>query len=137
VRISELAEQAGVPTTTVRYYERVGLLAPPQRTAAGYRDYDEDAATRLVFVTRARHIGLSCEQIGDLLPIWDGANCCAAHGTVLDLVERKKVEVAERIDALHHFADQLSEVEARLHAAPPPSACRSDLGCCLPETDAV
>ena len=42
VRISELADRVGVPTSTVRYYERVGLLAVPARTASGYRDYDED-----------------------------------------------------------------------------------------------
>ena len=45
--------QVGVPTSTVRYYERVGLLAIAGRTASGYRDYDEDDAARLLFVTRA------------------------------------------------------------------------------------
>src|SRR5690349_14852259 len=54
VRISELAERVGVPTSTVRYYERVGLLGQPARTSSGYRDYGEDEATRLVFVSRAR-----------------------------------------------------------------------------------
>ena len=44
MRISELAGSAGVPTSTVRYYERVGLLAVPDRTLSGYRDYDHDAA---------------------------------------------------------------------------------------------
>ena len=53
MRISELAERVGVPTSTVRYYERVGLVASPARTASGYRDYDDDAASRLLFVTRA------------------------------------------------------------------------------------
>ena len=54
VRISELAESVGVPTSTVRYYERVGLLALPARTPSGYRDYGEDAAARLLFIARAR-----------------------------------------------------------------------------------
>jgi DNA-binding transcriptional MerR regulator len=40
LRIAELARAVGVPTDTVRYYERVGLLPPPRRTAGGYRDYD-------------------------------------------------------------------------------------------------
>ena len=68
VRISELAESAGVPASTVRYYERVGLMALPARTASGYRDYGEDAAARLLFITRARRMGLSCEQITDAAP---------------------------------------------------------------------
>ena len=58
VRISELAGSAGVPTSTVRYYERVGLMAVPERTPSGYRDYGEEAAARLLFVTRARRIRL-------------------------------------------------------------------------------
>ena len=79
MRISELAEVAGVPTSTVRFYERIGLLGEPARTASGYRDYGEADAARLVFVSRARRMGLGCDQIADLLPVWDGANCAAAH----------------------------------------------------------
>jgi DNA-binding transcriptional MerR regulator len=57
MRISELAERVGVPTSTVRYYERIGLLGPPARTGSGYRDYGEDSATLLLFVHRARRMG--------------------------------------------------------------------------------
>lgn len=134
MRISELAERAGVPTTTVRYYERVGLLDPPERTESGYRDYGDDAAGRLLFITRARGMGLSCEQIADVLPIWDGANCAGAHEQMSRLLEEKRVEVAERIAELEQFAEQLGEVAKTLHAAPPPAACRTDLTCCAPET---
>ena len=48
MRISELAESAGVPASTVRYYERAGLMGLPDRTASGYRDYGEDAAAQAV-----------------------------------------------------------------------------------------
>jgi hypothetical protein len=48
VRISELADSVGVPASTVRYYERVGLMGLPDRTTSGYRNYGEDAATRLL-----------------------------------------------------------------------------------------
>ncbi len=58
VRISELAARVGVPISTVRYYERIGLLGTPTRTLSGYRDYGEDEATRLLFVFRARKVGL-------------------------------------------------------------------------------
>src|SRR6478736_674544 len=54
MRISDLADRVGVPVSTVRYYERIGLMTPPTRTGSGYRDYDEDSATRLLFVSRAR-----------------------------------------------------------------------------------
>ena len=79
MRISELAVRAGVPVSTVRYYERIGLLQAPERTDSGYRDYDEDSATRLLFVSRARGLGIGCEQIADLLPAWRGSDCGSAR----------------------------------------------------------
>jgi DNA-binding transcriptional MerR regulator len=135
MRISELAERAGIPTSTVRYYERAGLLSAPARTESGYRDYGEEDAARLLFVTRARRMGISCEQITDLLPIWNGVNCTAAHDAITQLVETKRVEIQARIDELERFAEQLDEVRATLESTPPPSACCSDLSCCVPERD--
>jgi DNA-binding transcriptional MerR regulator len=136
VRISQLADQVGVATSTVRYYERVGLLELPARTPSGYRDYDEGAAARLLFISRARTMGLSCEQIAELLPIWNGTDCAAAHERVGQLIEDKKAEIAERITELEHFAAQLDGVRAALETAPPPAACRTDLSCCVPEAGA-
>jgi DNA-binding transcriptional MerR regulator len=133
VRISELADRVGVPTSTVRYYERIGVLAPPTRTASGYRDYDEDAASRLLFVARARRMGLTCEQIVDLLPVWDGTNCAGAHERVSRLIQDKRAEIARRVEELQAFAAELESVSAELEAAPPPEACRTDLSCCVPE----
>jgi DNA-binding transcriptional MerR regulator len=132
VRISEFADQAGVPVSTVRYYERIGLLGTPARTGSGYRDYDEDSATRLLFVSRARQLGLSCDQICELLPVWDGVNCQAAHHRVARLIDDKQAEIASRIEELTTFAAQLDSVRAALEEAPPPLACRTDLSCCMP-----
>jgi DNA-binding transcriptional MerR regulator len=134
MRISELAGTAGVPTSTVRYYERIGLLPLPTRTASGYREYDLDSAAKLLFIARSRRMGLSCDQISDLLPIWGGANCGAAHDRVGQLIEEKKGEIAGRIAELEDFAAQLDSVRATLDAGPPPEACRTDLSCCVPET---
>ena len=137
MRISELAEQVGVPTSTVRYYERVGLLGAPDRTGSGYRDYDEDDAARLLFVARARHMGLSCEQIADLLPVWDGSNCGAAQARVDQLITEKQDEIRRRIRELRAFGAQLDTVREALLSTPPPPACRTDLSCCMPETGPV
>ena len=134
VRISELAESVGVPTSTVRYYERVGLLALPARTSSGYRDYGEDAAARLLFIARARRMGLSCEQITSLIPVWAGTNCGAARDRVVRLIEDKRAEIAERISELEQFDAQLDAVRSELDAEAPPQACRADLTCCVPES---
>ena len=132
MRISELADRVGVPTSTVRYYERIGLLGPAQRRSSGYRDYGEDQVTRLLFVSRARKMGLSCDQITDLMPIWGGTNCGAAHERVGQLILHKQTEIAERIAELRDFAAELDAVRAALEASPPPVACRTDLSCCVP-----
>jgi DNA-binding transcriptional MerR regulator len=134
VRISELADSAGVPASTVRYYERVGLMGLPDRTTSGYRNYGEDAATRLLFITRARRMGLSCEQITALIPVWAGTNCSAAHDRVALLVEEKQAEIAARVAELEQFSAQLDAVRATLEAESPPRACRADLTCCVPES---
>ena len=132
MRISAFAERVGVPVSTVRYYERIGLLGVPERTGSGYRDYDETAATRLLFVSRARRLGLSCEQIAELLPVWGGADCMAAHERVTRLIDDKQAEIADRIAELEAFSAQLDGVLATLEASPPPHACRTDLTCCMP-----
>ncbi len=135
MRISELADRVGVPTSTVRYYERIGLLGVPDRTGSGYRDYGEDSATHLQFVHRARRMGLSCEQIADLLPVWRGVNCAGTHQRVKQLIDEKQAEIAERITELEEFAHQLHEARASLEASPPRAECRPDLSCCVPSDD--
>jgi DNA-binding transcriptional MerR regulator len=56
--VSALADQAGLSADTVRYYERVGLLPKPARSAAGYRLYDQDAVGRLRLIKGAQRAGL-------------------------------------------------------------------------------
>jgi DNA-binding transcriptional MerR regulator len=137
VRISQLADQVGVPVSTVRYYERIGLMGTPARTGSGYRDYEDESAVRLLFVTRARRLGLSCEQISELLPAWGGSNCSSAHDRVVHLIDEKETEIAARIEELTAFAAQLSGVRESLEASPPPAACLTDLSCCIPASDSA
>ena len=132
MRISEVAVRAGVPVSTVRYYERIGLLPTPERTDSGYRDYDEDSATRLLFVSRARGLGIGLEQIAELLPAWRGSNCGSARDRVVSLIDEKRTEISARIAELSSFAQKLQAVRDSFDAEPAPAACRTDLSCCLP-----
>ena len=79
-------------------------------------------------------MGLSCEQITALLPVWSGTNCGAAHDRVTRLVEEKQAEIADRVAELEQFSAQLGVVLATLEAEPTPQACRADLTCCVPES---
>jgi DNA-binding transcriptional MerR regulator len=65
--VSALADQAGLSADTVRYYERVGLLPEPARSAAGYRLYDQAAVGRLRLIKGAQRAGLRLRDIGELL----------------------------------------------------------------------
>lgn len=65
--IGDLAERAQVSRDTLRFYERKRLLPAPRRTASGYRLYGEDDAARVGFIRRAQAMGLTLEDIQELL----------------------------------------------------------------------
>ncbi len=95
LRIGELARAAGVPTSTVRYYERAGILRPSGRTAGNYRLYSREDLQRLRFVRAAQATGFALEDIVKLL---QPAPC---H-QVQELIERRLLRVAERMKELRH-----------------------------------
>ena len=69
LKIGDVASRAGVGVETVRYYERRGLLKEPARNEAGYRQYAEDAVPRLRFIRRAKELGFTLKEIGELLDL--------------------------------------------------------------------
>src|SRR5712691_10073463 len=69
LRIGELSERCGVSTDTVRFYERQGLLPRPRRSPSRYRLYDQEDESRLRFIRRAQFLGLTLEDIRDLLSL--------------------------------------------------------------------
>lgn len=68
-RIGQLAEISRVTTETIRYYEKIGLLPPPVRHANGYRVYRQDALRKLEFINRAKNVGFTLSEIGNLLSL--------------------------------------------------------------------
>ncbi|GLZ34139.1 hypothetical protein Lesp02_63260 [Lentzea sp. NBRC 105346] len=84
MRVAELARETGVRPDTVRYYERTGLLAPPPRTASGYRQYPADAAERIRFIQGCQRLGLRLKEIAELLAVRDTGVCpCEPAETLL------------------------------------------------------
>src|SRR2546430_17391955 len=63
MRIGELGERADLSAKTIRYYEDIGILPEPERTASGYRDYDESALERLRFIKAAQAVGVTLGEI--------------------------------------------------------------------------
>jgi len=71
MNIGELARATDTKAETIRYYEQIGLLPEPPRTAGNYRDYAAEHVSRLTFTRRARELGSSIEQIRALLTLAD------------------------------------------------------------------
>src|SRR5439155_15385825 len=69
--IGEVADRSGVSTKAIRYYEDIGLLPPPERTASGYRDYAASVVDRLAFIRAAQAVGLSLGEIRGVVALRD------------------------------------------------------------------
>lgn len=103
--IGELSEGAGVPSQTIRYYERLGLLEPPGRTEAGYRVYTDDHLDRLRFIMQAKAFGLSLDEIKQLIDLRCGGVVPCGH--LRDMVKRHLDDVEQRIKELTAFREDL------------------------------
>jgi MerR family mercuric resistance operon transcriptional regulator len=98
--IGRLAAATGVNLETVRYYERIGLMPPPARTASGHRAYERAHVRRLSFIRRARELGFGIEQIRALLALAEPSRASCAEvreiaRTHLDEVRRKLSDLAK------------------------------------------
>ncbi|WP_232495531.1 MerR family transcriptional regulator [Novosphingobium kaempferiae] len=97
--IGDMGKVTGTKVETIRYYERIGLLPRPARTAGNYRDYGEAELGRLSFIRRARDLGFSLDQVRALLGISGDRSCdCAGIDAIakehLVEVERKLADLA-------------------------------------------
>ena len=117
MRISQLAERSGVPATTLRYYESAGLLAV-RRTSSGYRAYGEDAVRRLAFIGAAKRLGLSLEDIAELLAVWQAGACAQVKADLRPRVVARLAEAERRADELAAFRASLRSALDHLDALP-------------------
>jgi len=119
--ISQVATAADVNVQTIRYYERRGLFPTPRRTPAGYRQYTDDAVTRLRFIKHAQELGFSLHEIEELLALR------VRHGAACDAVERKtrgKIDlVPHRLRHLQRMKRTLERLAAACMARRPTDDC--------------
>jgi len=109
--IGRLAEKTGVGVETIRFYERCGLIARPQRPlAGGFREYDEETAERIRFIRQAQQLGFSLGEIGELLALraTPGVDCRAVRAQAV----AKRDEVDGKIAQLRHMRKALDELIA-------------------------
>ena len=105
MNIGEAAKTSGVSAKMIRYYEENGLIPPAARTPAGYRVYTANDVHRLTFVRRARDLGFSANEIGDLLSLWSDRSRKSAD--VKRIANAHIAELQQKIDELRVMSETL------------------------------
>jgi len=110
LRSGDLAKLTGVSTDTLRHYERLGVLAHPKRTEAGYRIYPADAVKRVRLVRRALSVGFSLAELVRILRVRDhgGAPCKQVRA----LTASKLEQIDEQMEELRFMRGQLEQLLA-------------------------
>lgn len=107
MKIGELARRTQLNPKTIRFWEQIGLLDQPQRTDSGYRQYDDGDIDRIQFILRAKRLGLSLEEIREIIRLHDGGQMPCIH------VERL---LQQRLSELTAVQAELAQLKADLQS---------------------
>jgi len=116
MRIGELAQRLNLNPRTLRYYESIGLLAEPERTHSGYRDYSDDDLERVQFVKSAQRLGLSLDEIKEILAFKDRGELPCDY--VLTVIEREAEDLNRRIREMKQLRDELKILKEKAQRVP-------------------
>ena len=105
MNIGEAAKASQISAKMIRYYEQIGVIAPPERSASGYRAYTEKDVHRLQFIRRARDLGFSVAEIGDLLGLWGDQSRRSAD--VKQLAQQHLAELDQRMEDMRQMRETL------------------------------
>lgn len=111
MRIGQLAKQSGFSQSSIRFYEQKGLIAPVERTHAGYRLYGEQALNRLTQIKLCKQLGFSLDDITQLI----GEQEALDHKAILHTLAQRKLEVETLISELQINHKNISVLEKRLN----------------------
>ena len=109
--IGALAKRSGVSTRMIRHYEEIGLIPPARRTESGYRTYGETDLATLRFIARARSLGFSLDEIGDLLALW--RDHTRASSAVKALAKRHVDAIERKIGELRSLQQSVNDLVRR------------------------
>jgi MerR family transcriptional regulator, copper efflux regulator len=128
MKIGQLAESTGLSTKTIRYYEDIGVLPEPDRSANGYRTYQPDVAERIAFIQDAQSAGLSLLEIQMILELRDSGEATCGH--VIESLELQLAEVDHQMEELQRTRSRLNEIIVRARSLDPkdcsdPNRCQT------------
>ncbi len=110
MRIGELGDRLGVNPKTIRYYESIGVLPQPERTASGYRVYDESDVRRITFVKAAQRLGITLDEVKEIVALRERGEPPCRY--VREILAREVASIDERIDELQRLRDELVTLES-------------------------
>ena len=111
--IGDLARATDTKVETIRYYERIGLLPEPERTAGNYRSYEAAHLGRLSFIRRARELGFSIDQVRNLLGLADQKD--RSCETVDSIAREHLADVDRKIADLKELRRELGSLIRQCH----------------------
>lgn len=117
--IGNLSEQSEVNIETIRYYEKIDLLLPPQRSPRGTRQYTQSDLKRLNFIKRSRELGFSISEIRSLLKMVDNQNYTCAE--VKSITEKQLENVRDKIHHLQKMEVTLAKMASECSAGEIPA----------------
>lgn len=123
LHIGALAAELGLNPKTIRFYEQIGLLPEPARSATGYRLYSAADRERLHFIIKAKQVGFTLEEIADVFTLQGhGKKPC---GHVMELLDEKVRATDEQLHALLDYRERL------LHVRTAATAVRTHENACV------
>jgi MerR family mercuric resistance operon transcriptional regulator len=119
VTIGRLAGEAGVNVETIRYYQRRGLMAAPDKPTGGHRRYDAEAIKRVRFIKRAQVLGFTLDEVSSLLELDEACACAATR----DLATHKLQVIAEKVADLKAMRKALTGLVRQCDAGATAGGC--------------
>ena len=119
--ISQLAKAAEVPTSTLRYYERIKLVEPENRSYGNYRLYNDESLKKVKFIRAAQAIGFSLDDVRALLS--DGAGGTPNCGSVQSLIEARLADIESQLKDIRHVRKVLKAALEQCHEQKKTDCC--------------
>lgn len=137
LRIAQVASRSGIPASTLRYYDQIGLV-PTDRSSNGYRSYPDGVFDRLRFIDAARTLDLSLDDISTLLRAWENEPCSSVKTQLRPLLTQQLTSVDKTLDTLTELRSHLESARAHLDVLPDrQDRCDPDCAFLLREPDPV
>lgn len=108
MRINELSKLAGVTNTTIRFYEKSGVLPKAARNKNGYRHYPEERIVQLQMIVKAKDLGFTLKEVKELSAMLFSKKL--NHREMAKRLEKKNAEIDQRIESLHQMKQEINHV---------------------------